>query len=138
MTGYREVCSAGVTCRRCAAVFGLALFLAAAVTGCSRTPGIEFVEGKVLLDGEPLADAMIGYSPEETSGLGAFGRTDAAGVYRLTAARGGPQLRGARIGRYVVTVRKYRNRLDDLGPEPDPSDVQAAAKWRADASRLSA
>ena len=37
-----------------------------------------------------------------------------------------------------MTVRKYRNRLEDLGPQPDPSDTKAAAKWQAEAERLNA
>jgi len=58
-------------------------------------------------------------------------------MYKLTTARGGARLSGAPIGSYVVTIRKYRNRLDDLGPQPDPSDAEAAAKWQAEANRLS-
>ena len=139
MTGFLGVWSAAVTSRSCVACCAIALFTSVVTTGCSRTgPGIEFVEGKVVLDGEPLADAMIGYSPAESSGLGAFGRTDAAGMYKLTTARGGARSGGAPIGSYVVTVRKYRNRLDDLGLQPDPSDARAAAKWQAEANRLNA
>jgi hypothetical protein len=137
MTGFLGVWSAVVTSRSCVALCGIALLASVVATGCSRTgPAVEFVEGKVLLNGEPLADAMIGYSPAESSGLGAFGRTDAVGMYKLTTARGATRLGGAPIGSYVVTVRKYRNRLDDLGPQPDPSDAQAAAKWQAEANRL--
>lgn len=35
-----------------------------------------------------------------------------------------------------MTVVKWRNRLDDLGPQPDPSDAAAAARWQAEAERL--
>jgi hypothetical protein len=109
----------------------------AMITGCSRSgPAVEFVEGQVLLDGEPLTDALIGFSPAEGPGLGAFGRTDAAGKYRLTTAQGGRRLGGAPIGNYVVTVRKYRNRIEELGPRPAPEDVAAAGKWDAEAKRL--
>jgi hypothetical protein len=31
---------------------------------------------------------------------------------------------------------KWRNRLEDLGPKPDPSDASAAAKWQAEADRV--
>lgn len=125
--------------RSCMALCGLALFATVTATGCSRTgPAVEFVEGQVVLDGEPLADATIGFSPAEGPGLGAFGRTDAAGMYKLTTSRGGARLGGAPVGSYLVTVRKYRNRLEDLGPQPDPSDTKAAAKWHAEADRLNA
>jgi hypothetical protein len=59
-------------------------------------------------------------------------------MYKLTTSQGGARLGGAPVGGYVVTVRKYRNRLDDLGPQPDPSDTKAAAKWQAEAERLNA
>lgn len=35
-----------------------------------------------------------------------------------------------------MTVTKWRNRLEKLGPQPDPSDVEAAARWQAEAERL--
>ena len=139
MTRLLGVWTAAVTARLPAWVCGLALLAAVVATGCSRTgPAVEFVEGQVLLDGAPLADATIGFSPAGGAGLGAFGRTDAAGMYKLTTSRGGARLGGAPVGSYVVTVRKYRNRLDDLGPQPDPSDTKAAAKWQAEAERLNA
>lgn len=124
--------------RSCVAVvYALALFAAVVPAGCSRQgPAVEFVEGEVLLDGAPLADATIGFSPAEGAGLGAFGRTDAAGRYRLTSAGAGRSLAGAPIGSYIVTVRKYRNRLDELGPRPAPDDPVAAGKWDAEAKRL--
>ena len=139
MTRLLGVWTAAVTARLLAGVCGLALLATVVATGCSRTgPAVEFVEGQVLLDGAPLADATIGFSPAEGPGLGAFGRTDAAGMYKLTASRAGARLGGAAVGSYLVTVRKYRNRLEDLGPQPDPSDTKAAAKWQAEAERLNA
>jgi hypothetical protein len=117
--------------------YALALLATVFPAGCSRPgPAVEFVEGEVLLDGAPLADATIGFSPAEGAGQGAFGRTDAAGRYRLTSAGGGRTLAGAPIGSYIVTVRKYRNRLDELGPRPAPDDPVAAGKWDAEAKRL--
>jgi hypothetical protein len=116
----------------------LLLLVMLVAAGCSRTgPAVEFVEGQVLLDGAPVVDATIGFSPAEGAGLGAFGRTDAEGRYRLTSAGGGRTLAGAPIGSYIVTVRKYRNRLDELGPRPAPDDPVAAGKWDAEAKRLS-
>jgi len=117
----------------------IALLLAVAAVGCSsrRGPAVEFVEGRITLDGEPVADAIVGFSPAGGSGLAAHGRTDATGAYRLTTAQGGKPLSGAPVGEYVVTVQKYRNPVADLGPEPDPADA-AHAKWQAEVERLSA
>jgi hypothetical protein len=134
-TRYATALVMGRSCLAC--VYALALLAAVVPVGCSRPgPAVEFVEGKVLLDGALLADATIGFSPAEGAGLGAFGRTDAAGKYRLTSAGGGRTLAGAPIGSYIVTVRKYRNPLDDLGPRPAPDDPVAAGKWDAEAKRL--
>jgi len=106
------------------------------VFGCGRAgPKVEFVEGTVLLDGEPVNGADVGFSPV-ADGLSAYGRTDSAGKFRLTTARGGSRLGGAPVGEYVVTVVKWRNRLEELGPQPDPSDGTAAGKWQAEADRL--
>lgn len=116
----------------CAAIVGLAI-----VGGCSPSgPAVEYVEGRVLVDGEPTVGATVGFSPVGGAGLAAFGQTDASGVYRLTTTQGGRKLGGAPVGDYVVTVVKWRNRLEDLGPQPDPEDTVAAAKWQAEANRI--
>jgi hypothetical protein len=80
---------------------------------------VAFVEGLVLLDGEPVAGAMVGFSPV-SAGLPAFGKTDAAGVFHLTTARGGAEGRGAMVGEYAVTITKWRNRMEGI-TEPNPA-----------------
>ncbi|MCX7430949.1 MAG: carboxypeptidase-like regulatory domain-containing protein [Planctomycetia bacterium] len=106
------------------------------VVGCGRAgPKVEFVEGTVLLDGEPVTGADVGFLPV-AGGLVAYGRTDSAGKFRLTTSQGGKRLGGAPVGDYAVTVVKWRNRLEELGPQPDPSDGTAAGKWQAEADRL--
>jgi hypothetical protein len=117
----------------------LGLCVVVALAGCSRRTGlaVEFVEGQVTLDGQPLADALVGFSPTARPGYSASGRTDTRGLYRLTTSRGGGPLRGAPVGEYVVTVRKYRNQMESLGPEPDPSEATAHATWKAEFERLS-
>lgn len=119
-------------------LMAISLLVVGSAAGCSsrRGPAVEFVEGRITLDGEPVADAIVGFSPAGGSGPAAHGRTDAAGTYRLTTAQGGAPLRGAPVGEYIVTVQKYRNPVADLGPEPDPADA-AHAKWQAEVERLS-
>ena len=108
---------------RLTAVCLVAVGLALAV-GCGRSkgPAVEFVEGMVLLDGQPIEGADVGFSPV-AGRLAAYGRTDSAGKFRLTTGQGGKRLAGAPIGDYAVTVIKWRNRLEDLGPRPDGADA---------------
>jgi hypothetical protein len=109
------------------------------IAGCSRRSGpeVQFVDGRVLLDGQLLAKADVGFNPASDSAVAAGGQTDEKGVFNLTSARAGSRGRGATVGAYVVTIRKYRNRVEDLGPMPDPqNDSDGAAKWQAEAARL--
>jgi hypothetical protein len=109
------------------------------IAACSRGsgPDVQFVEGRVLLDGQVLAKADVGFNPASDSAVAAGGQADEKGVFNLTSARAGSRGRGATEGAYVVTIRKYRNRVEDLGPMPDPqNDQNGAAKWQAEAARL--
>lgn len=117
----------------CLAAVGLTI-----VAGCGPSgPAVEYVEGRVLVDGEPVADATVGFSPAGGAGLAAFGQTDASGTYRLTTVQGGKKLAGAPVGDYVVTVKKYRNRIAELGTPPaEEQDPKRYATWKAEADRL--
>ena len=78
------------------------------VAGCShRGPVVQFVEGTVTLDGVPVADADVCFTPKSTEGIPALGKTDTNGQYRLTSARGGEFGKGAVGGEYEVRVMKY-------------------------------
>jgi hypothetical protein len=47
---------------------------------------VQFVEGKMILDGEALEGATVGLSPVNGStGLPAYARTDGQGVFRVTS-----------------------------------------------------
>jgi hypothetical protein len=109
------------------------------IVACSRRsgPDVQMVEGQVLLDGQLLANADVGFNPASDSAVAAGGQTDEKGVFNLTSARAGSRGRGATVGAYVVTIRKYRNRVEDLGPMPDPqNDPEGSATWQAEAARL--
>jgi hypothetical protein len=75
--------------------------------GCGKDPNqpdLVPMSGKVLLDDQPLAGADITFIPVGgTKGSGSTGRTDAEGVYKLTAIRGGS---GAVPGEYRVVISK--------------------------------
>lgn len=87
--------------------------------GCGRRgPSVEMVEGLVLMDGEPLVGASVGFAPiSPDQGLHAVGLTDAAGEFRLTAMRGGAAGAGTAIGDYSVIVSKMLS-LDPESKEP--------------------
>lgn len=114
---------------RCLSMLFASMVLACLAAGCGRSgPDVQFVEGTVRLDGGPVAGAVVNFHPLQQGSLPATGSTDASGRYRLTSTRGGKRGGGALVGDYLVTISKWRNRMEDL-PEPDPSDTAARAEW---------
>lgn len=110
--------------RRASAVMVIAL--CAVLSGCwSRGPSVQFVEGLVKYEGQPVADATVFFTPEAVdgdiaTGLPATGRTGPDGVFRLNGFRGARAGAGTTVGTYVVTVTKLES---DPIPEPDASGV---------------
>lgn len=62
--------------------FGLVVLSALMLTGCG--PAKSTVSGRVTLDGNPLADAVVGFFPTHGDGQTSDARTDADGRYRAT------------------------------------------------------
>lgn len=113
---------------------GLILVIVAGVglvIGCGRNAGpvVQFVEGKVILDGQPLEGATVGLSPVKGStGLPAYARTDGQGIFRVTSTRGGRRDAGAAAGDYVVTVSKVVADEGDVMVEEDGSGKKPARR----------
>lgn len=106
-----------------AKAWGVALVLVVA-GGCSgrRGPDVQMVEGVVLFDGQPIADANVGFSPQGGErALPGTGVTQADGSFRLTATRGGGPKRGIPEGDYAVVISKVSS-IDPAAPQPQPSD----------------
>ncbi len=82
-------------------IFCLGIALAAA--GCSRSdrPELAEVEGMVTLDGQPLPDALVLFTPEG-QGRTSQALTDAEGRYRLAYLR---DIVGANVGPHHVRIR---------------------------------
>lgn len=105
--------------------FGLVLLIGAGlglIVGCGRNAGpvVQFVEGKVVLDGEALEGATVGLSPVKgSSGLPAYARTDGQGIFRVTSTRGGRRDGGAVAGEYVVTISKIVAEDEDVAVEEE-------------------
>ncbi|MCX7431736.1 MAG: hypothetical protein NTY17_12185 [Planctomycetia bacterium] len=101
------------------------------VVGCGRNrgPAVQFVEGKVVLDGESLEGATVGLSPVKGStGLPAYARTDGKGIFRVTSTRGGRRDAGAAEGDYVVTVSKVVADEGDVAIDEDGSGKKPARR----------
>ncbi len=90
---------------------GLALLLIVAA-GCGRRgPTLLPVSGVVTLDGRPVAQAGIIFSPAE-GGPAASGSTDAQGKFQLRTVNES----GAVAGKHLVTVTKQETTgLGDFG-----------------------
>jgi hypothetical protein len=99
------------------------LILLALVPGCARK--MVKVQGKVLLDGQPVEGATVSFQPDEESGPPASGLTGSDGVFRLTTHTSGD---GARPGNYKVVITKTST---GSGDSPDgPMDKEAMkAAW---------
>lgn len=88
------------------------------VVGCGGGDGVDLVpvEGTVTLDGQPLPDAWVTFSPE--LGRPSSGKTDSEGRYRLQYT---PDARGAVPGKHHVTISTF------VEPDSDSSDSEKQA-----------
>jgi hypothetical protein len=83
----------------------LNLFLLAGCGQSSRTIKTDVVTGKITLDGQPLADANINFTPLNGEGNAAYSITDEKGVYKLQTLQGKANA-GTTPGEYLVTIHK--------------------------------
>jgi len=99
------------------------------VAGCSGgAPPTHKVTGTISMNGQPVADAEVGFIPAAEAGelKPARGRTDSDGRYTLTTyLTPTQQVNGAMAGPYQVTVTKgiAEKRIveyDDLEPQRTP------------------
>lgn len=64
--------------------------------------------GKVTLDGQPLTDAMVKFTPATPAGgAEALGRTDSTGAYELKVVVGSASQAGAVPGDYKVHITTF-------------------------------
>jgi hypothetical protein len=115
-------------------VVGLAT-CALAVSGCPGGEGVldtEYVGGVVTLDDTPVPEATVMFVPvTEGQGTSATGRTDAEGVYTLTAADTGEATAetegGTLPGEYYVGVIKSVSEVPMSEEEADAKGVEYVA-----------
>ena len=115
----------------------VALLLVAGCGGVSKKV-LSQVSGTVLLDGKPLAGAMVTLH-NVSGGRGAYGTTDANGNFTVETSR---TEKGADPGNYHVTVDKPAGGSQpaptfdqmqkdlDAGKQPEPAQVASAIPVR--------
>jgi hypothetical protein len=102
--------------RRATLIFLVTLVL----PGCGSTKKPVEVEGVVLLDNEPVAEATVLFIPDGGSGQPAHGLTDENGKFQLTTFKDND---GAFPGNYKVTVTK--SVPPPQPPEAEPGDSRS-------------
>jgi hypothetical protein len=113
----------------------VAALIAAGSGGCNAD--IVPVSGKVTLDGEPLAGAVINFQPirdssaEPPAATGSVGHTDAQGQYVLRLVE--PDRTGALVGEHTVTISTAT--MSDVEGEP-PQGERAPEAWRDGSQRF--
>jgi len=89
------------------------------VSGCGRTadgPQLGKVSGQITLDGKPLANAVIGLTPEGQSGSPSYGTTNEQGQYTLKYSQ---DRQGATVGRNLVRITTARMEEDEQGEDKE-------------------
>lgn len=94
--------------------------------GCSDNSGLSQVRGRVTLDGQPLADATVLFTPVE-GGSTSIGKTDSAGEYSLAYA---PNKWGAEPGPHQVWISTATSGDADSEPPLEPTIERVPPQYR--------
>jgi len=100
------------------------LIALATLAGCGGSKNVGRVTGTVTLDGQPLPDALVTFSPMKEGGSSGLGKTDSAGAYSLTYSAG---VNGAEIGENRVTISTITQ-----GKEIVPMEYNTQTKLKAE------
>jgi hypothetical protein len=96
--------------KQAASFANLAALFVLGLSGCGPDlPETVDVTGKVLFQGQPLANAQVGFVPDsqDAETRPALGSTDANGAFSLrTYVAPGAEPAGAMVGDYTVTIQK--------------------------------
>ena len=114
------------------APIGWLMLLAALVSGCSGSgAAVAPVNGRVTLDGAPLAGARIRFQPEASGGSPSYGTANQNGHYVLGYKRGQP---GALIGRHTIRIEPgaHDDPENESKPRALPPRYNTASELRED------
>lgn len=109
-------------------IFILFLGLTVGCGGGADVPPLGTVKGKVSLEGAPVANAMVTFTPT-TQGRPSVGVTDTTGMYSLVYTVGNE---GAVIGEHTVTVARTAQENYEAGQADEESADSANADDIAD------
>lgn len=100
------------------------------MVGCGTAEGLGRVTGVVKLDGQPVPDASVEFTPVDGKGLTSYGRTDKSGYYEMMATR---TEKGAAIGQNRVKISTHEV-IDNSHsvPEKIPTKYNSATELSAD------
>ncbi len=104
------------------------------LAGCSGRPRnvARKVTGKVTLGGQPLAGALVTFTPLE-GGSPSSGRTDQEGKYTLYWARvGRRQIEGAQIGEQAVKISTFVEAVPSAKPPVAGAPEKVPYKYRTE------
>jgi len=111
-------------------IFHLSLVVTCVVlVGCGGDPDLADVKGVITLDGKPLPDAFVQFTPD-ANGATSYGKTDAKGSYRMKFSN---SAYGAFIGDSRVSIRTGDVKPDNSGriPELVPKIYNSESTLRA-------
>lgn len=103
--------------------------------GCAgESYSIAPVSGTVTLDGEPLANASVGFEPirqgdDIVAGYGSYGETDENGNFTLKTLHGED---GAIVGKHRVSIRTVSGELGPDGEDVITSEEKLPPRYNSD------
>jgi hypothetical protein len=100
--------------------------------GCGPDgPEVAPVTGTITMDGMPLDDALVEFSPQ-AAGRPSYGRTDLEGRYELRYTQ---DRLGAMPGEHIVRIKTYRRANPDDGVYGRPELVPAKYNTKSELKR---
>jgi hypothetical protein len=95
------------------------------------------VTGKITVGGQPLANALVTFTPAE--GSPSFARTDAEGKYNLIwSSQRGRSIEGAQIGDHTVTITTFQPGNPTAKPAQPEVPEKVPYKYREESGVLKA
>ncbi len=118
-------------------LFLLMLLVLSTTLGCGGEYKIAPVSGKVTLDGEPLAGALLSFEPlaqgdSQESGYGSYAECDDQGQYRIKSLKGED---GAIIGPHMVMVTTFKMKEGPNGENIPVSKEKVPARYNTYGSK---